>query len=222
MCVCVLIHSIEIFAYAVDASSSNVCASTSSTTNSNSTTLPRISSEGGWTTSNASIPYLTRQVTKSDLASPPSVTFYPNLAESGLYEVLLYSPACSASDCSARADVDVFISTSSASQTSNVTLAPSSTATSQSIFSGYFDVSANFTPSVKLALAKNTSFSDSSTAMTLVAHAVQFIKNPSVDVLASVIQYNTSQSTVTATSIPWGKLTGKHASMAGQRQRQTY
>lgn len=58
--------------------------------------------------------------------------------------------------------------------------------------------------------------------MTLVAHAVQFIKNPSVDVLASVIQYNTSQSTVTATSIPWGKLTGKHASMAGQRQRQTY
>ncbi|KAK4517550.1 uncharacterized protein ATC70_000890 [Mucor velutinosus] len=193
----------EIFAYAVDASASNMCASTSSTTNNNSTTLPRISSVGGWTVSNTSIPYLTMPVTKSDLLSPPSVTFYPNLAESGLYEVLLYSPACSGSECSKRTDVDVFISTS-ASQTSNITLAPSS-ATSQSIFSGYFDVSANFTPSIKVALAKNASFSGSPT-MTLVAHAVQFIKNPSVDVLSSVIQYNTSQNTVTATSIPWGKL----------------
>ncbi|GAN01274.1 cellular morphogenesis protein [Mucor ambiguus] len=194
----------EIFAYAVDASASNMCASTTATTNSNSTTLPRILSQGNWTVSNTSIPYLTLPVTKSDLSSPPSVTFYPNLAESGLYEVLLYSPACSGSECSKRTDVDVFISTS-ASQTSNVTLAPSSTATSQSIFSGYFDVSANFTPSVKVALAKNASFSESA-SMTLVAHAVQFIKNPSVDVLASVIQYNVSQSAVSATSIPWGKL----------------
>ncbi|KAL9555281.1 hypothetical protein MBANPS3_002434 [Mucor bainieri] len=196
----------EIFAYAVDASAANVCASTSSTTSSNSTTLPRITTQGSWTVSNTSIPYLTMPVTKSDLASPPSVTFYPNIAESGLYEVLLYSPACSgSSECAKRTDVDVFIATS-ASQTSNVTLAPaSSTATSQSIFSGYFDVSANFTPSVKVALAKNASFSGSA-SMTLVAHAVQFIKNPSVDVLNSVIQYNTSQTAVSATSIPWGKL----------------
>lgn len=200
---------VEIFAYAVDPSASNVCASTSSTTNSNSTTLPRISTVGNWTVSNTSIPYLTLPVTTSDLASPPSVTFYPNLVESGLYEVLLYSPACSGSDCSAHTGVTAFISTS-ASQTSNVTLAASSSSssTSQSIFSGYFDVSANFTPSVKLALATNTSFSASAT-MTMVAHAVQFIKNPSVDVLASVIQYNTTTSTVTATSIPWGKLAGR-------------
>lgn len=198
----------EIFTYAVDASASNICASTSSTTSSNSTTLPRISTVGNWTVSNTSIPYLTLPVTKSDLSSPPSVTFYPNLAESGLYEVLLYSPACSGSECSARTDVSVFISTS-ASQTSNVTLAASSSSsTSQSIFSGYFDVSANFTPSVKLALAANASFSTSAT-MTMVAHAVQFIKNPSVDVLTSVIQYNTTQSTITATSIPWGKLAGR-------------
>ncbi|KAF1796574.1 cortical protein marker for cell polarity-domain-containing protein [Mucor lusitanicus] len=206
----------EIFAYAVDASASNICASTSSSTTSNSTTLPRIASQGNWTVSNTSIPYLTVPVTKSDLASPPSVTFYPNLAESGLYEVLLYSPTCSGSECTTRANVDVFIATS-ASYTANVTLASSTStsATSQSIFSGYFDVSSNFTPSVKVALAKNASFSTSSSStMTLVAHAVQFIKNPSVDVLSSVIQYNTTQSTVTATSIPWGKLADNLASQS--------
>jgi hypothetical protein len=148
---------------------------------------------------------LTLDVNKSDLSSPPSVTFYPNLAESGLYEVLLYSPACTTTDCSGRAGVDITISTS-ASQSSNVTVTPSTT-TSQSIFSGYFDVSSNFSPSIQVALAKNTSFSSNST-MTVVAHAVQFIKNPSVDILYSTIQYNSTQNAVTATSIPWGKLAG--------------
>lgn len=160
---------------------------------------------GGWASSNTSVPYLTLDVTESDLSSPPSVTFYPNLAESGLYEVLLYSPECTTTNCSGRADVDVTILTS-ASQSSNVTVAPS-TATSQSIFSGYFDVSSSFTPSIEIALAKNTSFSGKST-MTIVAHAVQFIKNPSVDILYSTIQYNITQNAVTATSIPWGKLAG--------------
>ncbi|KAI8636887.1 cortical protein marker for cell polarity-domain-containing protein [Parasitella parasitica] len=192
----------EIFAYAVDPPGTNICAPTTITNN--NTLLPKISAVGDWASSNTSIPYLLNQVSKADLASPPSVTFYPNIAESGIYQVLLYSPGCATDNCVGRTDVDATVSASPFEKPNTTTVTPSSVL-SQSIFTGYFVVSSSFTPSVRLELGKNTTFSGNAT-MTFAAHAVQFIKIPSVDALSSIIQYNISKPVINATSIPWGQL----------------
>ncbi|CEP13222.1 hypothetical protein [Parasitella parasitica] len=192
----------EIFAYAVDPPDTDICAST--TMSNSSTPLPKISAVGSWASSNTSVPYLLTQVSKADLSSPPSVTFYPNIGESGIYEVLLYMPGCATDNCVGRTDVDVTVSASPFEKANTTTMTPSSTL-SQSIFTGYFVVSPSFTPSVRLELGKSTAFSGNATK-TFAAHAVQFIKMPSVDALSSIIQYNISKPVINATSIPWGQL----------------
>jgi hypothetical protein len=142
----------------------------------------------------------------SDLKSPPSVTFYPNLAESGVYEVLVYTPECASSGCSDRTDVDVIIN-ASPKQKTNVTMSQK-TPGSQVVFTGYFDLSSSFDPSVTLQLAHNSTMSSGKT-VNVVAFAVQFVKAASVDNLSSILEYNITQGDITMPFLPWGALKGK-------------
>lgn len=182
---------LEIFTYAVNADNTNVCTTTSSG-------LPKVTTSGTWT--NAST-YLSASVSSS---SDPSVTFYPNLVESGIYEVLLYSPVCDT--CTDRTDVDLVFQATSTSK-ANVTASQTVTG-GLSVYTGYFEVSSTFNPTVKLALASNVTVS-SSKPVSIYAYAVQFVKVASSDVLQSIAQYNTTQTNITMNTIPWGPLNGK-------------
>jgi hypothetical protein len=194
---------IEIFSYAVNTDSNNICSATSINSTS-SNTLPRVTTTGGsWSNSSAS--YLTIAVDSSDLKSSPSVSFYPNLVESGVYEVLLYTPECASSGCSDRTDVDVIINTSPKQKT-NVTMSQK-VAGSQVVFTGYFDLSSSFDPSVTLYLAHNATITSGKT-VNIVAFAVQFVKAASVNDLSSILEYNTTTSDITMPLLPWGALKG--------------
>ncbi|KAI8988035.1 cortical protein marker for cell polarity-domain-containing protein [Mycotypha africana] len=201
----------EIFTYAVDPQKGNTCVANSSN---NNMTLPKVTLHGGrWDAVTDGIPYLSAKVDASALSSSPSVTFYPNLQESGIYEVLVYNPSCSTAGCSDRTDVDVIISTSQ-TQTVNSSLSQKITG-GASVYTGYFDVdsatttdntSTAFRPNVKLTLAHNASFTSSSPSKNLVAYAVQFIKYATAPALANILEYNSSVTNITSTAVPWGPL----------------
>lgn len=78
---------------------------------------------------------------------------------------------------------------------------------STAVFVGYFDLSSSFDPSVTLQLAHNATIAGGKT-VNVVASAVQFVKTASVDTLSSILEYNTTQSDITMTSLPWGALKG--------------
>ncbi|KAI8386904.1 cortical protein marker for cell polarity-domain-containing protein [Blakeslea trispora] len=193
----VKIFQSEIFAYAVPIEQNNVCAST---TNAN---LPKVVKNGsGWIDTTGANAY--SAVTVSSDAVQPSVTFYPNLAESGFYQVLLYSPTCD--NCTT---VDVSVHTTSDTVAAANTSINQQTFTSATIYSGYFDVSASFQPHVTLSLGKNVSISSTKPA-NMVAYAVQFIKDTSLGGMTSVLQYNTSSPIATVKeAVPW-KILGEN------------
>lgn len=183
----------EIFTYAVYPDPTNICASDS--------TLPKVVQSGGnWTSSaDKTSPYLTYNVkSKSDKAA---VTFYPHIAESGIYELLIYTPQCESSGCSDRTDIDITISTTPSTK-ANVTMSQKYPG-SKSVYTGYFDVTSSFDPSVRFDLANNASITSSSQ---MVAFAVQLVKASTNYALSSMLQYNTTQTNITMTNLAWGAL----------------
>lgn len=185
----------EIFTYAVNPDPSNICASNSS--------LPKVIQSGGtWTaSSDKTSPYLSYKVkSKSDTAA---VTFYPNIAEAGVYELLIYTPSCETAGCTDRTDIDITINTS-ASTKSNVTMSQKYPG-SMSVYTGYFDLTSSFDPNIKFNIAKNATITSTSN---LVAFAVQLVKYSTSDALSSILQYNTTQTNITMTNLAWGPLSG--------------
>ncbi|RCI03412.1 hypothetical protein CU098_005698 [Rhizopus stolonifer] len=184
----------EIFAYAVPVESSNFCAATTNTN------LPKVVKTGGaWTNTTGAGAYSTITVTSS--STKPSATFYPNLAESGFYEVLVYTPACE--NCTT---VDALVyATSNSIVAANTTINQQSS-TSQVIYNGYFDVSSSFQPHITLTLGHNVTLNSGESA-TMIAHAVQFIKDVSLGGLTSILQYNSSDTKMTTKeAIGWSAL----------------
>ncbi|KAI9486979.1 MAG: cortical protein marker for cell polarity-domain-containing protein [Benjaminiella poitrasii] len=194
----------ETFVYAVNPESSSLCSSKSGTTSNKNMSLPTVATTGSnWTTSESSIPYLICNVNASVIQAPPTVTFYPNLAESGIYNVLLYTPACEIINCTDRTDVDITIS-STITQKANLTMSQDST-TSKIIYTGYFEVSETFIPSIKLSLAHNASIPQGETK-TIVAYAIQFVKDASRNSLSSILQYDPLRTNITVDTLPWDEL----------------
>jgi hypothetical protein len=140
--------------------------------------------------------YLSTTVTSSDKTS--SLTFSPNLTESGFYEVLLYAPS-SCTDC---LDVDITIK-NGAGTTNVVTVAQDGTESSQSIFNGYFDISSQ-QPTVTISVSHNATVSSSKNK--IMVNSMQFIQQATSDNLTSILQYDTSVTNIT--TVPWGPLTG--------------
>ncbi|KAG2204037.1 hypothetical protein INT47_007031, partial [Mucor saturninus] len=126
----------EIFTYAVNPDPTNICTS--------NVTLPKVSTVGNWTTVTSGSPYLSYPI-KSTL-NTSSITFYPNIAESGIYEVLVYTPPCKSTACSERTDIDLTFALSKANK-ENATMSQKYPG-SRSIFTGYFDLSDNYNPSI--------------------------------------------------------------------------
>ncbi|KAI7897873.1 cortical protein marker for cell polarity-domain-containing protein [Cokeromyces recurvatus] len=202
----VTVFQSEIFSYAVNPNTKSTCSAKTMTTLNNNITLPTAVTTGSkWTVSNTSIPYLKRNVNASDIQTLPSITFYPNLVESGIYDVLLYTPACETEKCSERTDVDILIS-STATQRINLTINQSDIAT-QVIYTGYFDVSSSFIPNIKLSLSHNANISKGETK-TIVAHAIQFVKDASQYSLSSILQYNPLQTnmSMSMSTLSWNEL----------------
>lgn len=184
----------EIYTYAVNPDPTNICTSKA--------VLPKISTGGNWTqSSTTSSPYLSYPVrSASDTAS---IAFYPNVAESGIYEVLIYTPPCTTTACSERTDVDLTFLLSTTNK-ANVTMSQKYPG-GVSIYTGYFDLSQNFDPSITFALAKNASITSSSE---LVAFAVQLVKIATNNELSSVLEYDPAQTNITMTSLAWNALAG--------------
>lgn len=185
----------EIFAYAVNPDPKNICTSNA--------TLPKVVTSGGnWTqSSDTTSPYLSYPVKSTTDTS--SVTFYPNIAESGIYEVLIYTPQCATTSCTERTDIDITFSMST-TNTANLTMSQKYPG-SMSVYTGYFDLSQTFDPSIKFTLAQNASITSTSE---LVAFAVQLVKAATNDALSSVLQYNATQTNITMTTLAWGALSG--------------
>jgi hypothetical protein len=188
----------EIFSYAVTPDPTNACLMNE--------TLSKVTTSGGtWTKSaDTTSPYLSYPVKST--TDTASITFYPNLAESGIYEVLVYTPQCTTTGCTDRTDIDITISTTASNTVSNITMSQKYPG-SLSIYTGYFDVSSNFDPTVKFTLANNASITTENTS-NLVAFAVQFVKTASNDALSSILQYNSTQTNITMTSLAWRSLPG--------------
>ncbi|KAI8878452.1 hypothetical protein K501DRAFT_31212 [Backusella circina FSU 941] len=178
----------EIFVYAVDTATTQSCTAK----------VDQVSTTGTWTRVNGSSSYeayLSTTVTSADTNS--SLTFSPSLTESGFYEVLLYTPSCS--DC---LDVDITIK-NGAGTTNVVTIGQDASVTSQSIFTGYFDISSQ-QPSVMISVAHNATVSSSKN--TIMVNSIQFIQQATSDNLTSILQYDTSVTNIT--TVPWGPLSG--------------
>jgi hypothetical protein len=184
---------IENFIYAVDTLSTN------SPCSNNSSTVSRVKTVGNWTqVSDGGISYLSTTASNAS-----SITFYPTIAESGIYEVYLYAPECSR-DCDNVVDFDIQLATSARQNPTTVFLSSNSTATSGLlIYTGYFDLSSDFQPTIQISQAHNSTKTGS-----IVAHSFQFVKEASNNALASIIQYDTSSQTISADSLPWKALSG--------------
>lgn len=184
----------EIFTYAVNSDPNNICTSNA--------TLPKISTVGNWTQpTTTDSPYLSYPVKST--SDTTSISFYPNIAESGIYEVLIYTPSCKSTSCSERTDIDLTFALSTTNK-ENATMSQKYPG-SISIFKGYFDLSQNYNPFIQFSLAKNASLS---TTSELVALSVQLVKIPTDDNLSSVLIYNSTQTNITMNSLAWGALPG--------------
>ncbi|KAG2237121.1 hypothetical protein INT48_004623 [Thamnidium elegans] len=183
----------EIFTYAVDQNVANACTANSNRLNATTT--------GTWIpVSASSSPYLSHKITGSSDTS--SVTLYPNIAEPGIYELLVYTPVCESSNCAERTDVNVIISNSPTTNTSTVTMSQRYPG-SRSIYTGYFDYSSTFEPSIILTRGKNATTSGTSY---LVAFAVQLVKSSSDYTLSSLLQYNPTQTNISSANLAWKAL----------------
>ncbi|KAI8066107.1 cortical protein marker for cell polarity-domain-containing protein [Thamnidium elegans] len=183
----------EIFTYAVDQNVANACTANFNRLNATTT--------GTWIpVSASSSPYLSHKITGSSDTS--SVTLYPNIAEPGIYELLVYTPVCESSNCAERTDVNVIISNSPTTNTSTVTMSQRYPG-SRSIYTGYFDYSSTFEPSIILTRGKNATTSGTSY---LVAFAVQLVKSSSDYTLSSLLQYNPTQTNISSTNLAWKAL----------------
>ncbi|KAF7730690.1 hypothetical protein EC973_001639 [Apophysomyces ossiformis] len=154
---------------------------------------------------------LTSSFSASQLkSSDASVDFIPYLPESGLYNVLLYTPNCvGSSNCNQRTQVDVTVY-SSPNQSIRKTIDQNVSDKDKTdiIYSGYIDAtSSTFQPHVLLTIAHNAT-KPSGNTVTLVAQAVQFVKISSEPNLSSLLQYDPIKplNMSSSQSLPWGAL----------------
>lgn len=134
-------------------------------------------------------------------ANLPTITFYPNLVESGTYEIFFYSPPCITIGCTERTFVDIEIQQSPDIKT-KVT-ASEAIIDGIPIYTGYFEVSTLFSPSLTLSLASNITVNE---PVSIVAYAVQFVKDASHASLSSTAVYDYGSS---ENDISWSLLNGK-------------
>ena len=146
--------------------------------------------------------YLTSSV-PTDATTSPSVTFFPYVSSSAIYQVYIVIPGClSLGDCDARTSVDIEVfpvqgglgwsrTISEQVQEDTMTL----------VYSGPVDGSSeNFQPTVMLSLSKNPLAAASGTTYALVAYGVEMI-------LTDVSSSSTSNSGRTSGMSPNGTTT---------------
>ncbi|CEJ03218.1 hypothetical protein RMCBS344292_17206 [Rhizopus microsporus] len=180
----------ENFIYAIDTNAEN--------TPCGNNTLKRIETKGSWTRINdGGLAYYASNATNDS-----SIIFYPGLAESGNYDVYIYLPQCSGTSCNDRTNLDVHIYTSPG-QNATVKYVDASSNAQDGLFlsSAYFNLSLDFQPTIEITAAHNATKTGS-----IIAHAFQFVKNPSRGALSNIIQYNTTAE------LQWGPLSTELAS----------
>ncbi|CAO3691119.1 hypothetical protein G6F70_006527 [Rhizopus microsporus] len=180
----------ENFIYAIDTSAED--------TPCGNNTLKRIETKGSWTRINdGDLAYYASNATNDS-----SIIFYPGLAESGNYDVYIYLPQCSGTSCNDRVNLDVHIYTSPG-QNATVEYVDASSNAQDGLFlsSAYFNLSLDFQPTIEITAAHNETKTGS-----IIAHAFQFVKNPSRGALSNIIQYNTTAE------LQWGPLSTELAS----------
>ncbi|KKZ63494.1 hypothetical protein EMCG_02225 [[Emmonsia] crescens] len=138
----------DIYAYAVDDFNEPTCAGI--------TFRSRASTTGSWTVTpsiQSSSDYLTAQVASTDQPST-SVTFEPDIKQSGNYSVIVFTPGCVPDNtCGARGIVNVTATFSSDGdkQTENLIAQTNNFDKYDQIYLGFIDASSSsFRPSVKL------------------------------------------------------------------------
>ncbi|KAK5172341.1 uncharacterized protein LTR77_003979 [Saxophila tyrrhenica] len=184
----------ELYSFAINDFNEPQCDGVSN--GSSSTVSP---SNGTWTripnNGQTSSDYLSATLTtKAQVAESPSVVFRPNIAQSGNYSILVYTPGClQDNSCNTRGDVNM-----TGTMTSDQP--PVSTTISQTnyydkfdqIYYGYVDVdSGSFTPSVTLS-----PIADQPLPQTIVAQRVRFDIVTSTGGLNGLFEYNPDKATV--------------------------
>ncbi|KAB8299198.1 hypothetical protein EYC80_001294 [Monilinia laxa] len=188
----------DIFSYAINEFNEPSCASLATASNTTST--------GPWAVSpsfQSVAEYLTGKFT-SDTASSASVTFYPDIRESGNYTVKMYTPGCIQDDtCSSRGSVvingTVASGTSHAPATfgSPITLFQSNDYDKyDQVYSGYLQAASDsFRPSI--TLTPGGQIPGNSENFTIVAQRVGFILNNATSTgLNGLFEFDPSQTTI--------------------------
>ncbi|CAK4030869.1 related to Pst1p [Lecanosticta acicola] len=129
--------------------------------------------------------------TSTQISSDTNVVFRPNLAQSGNYSVLVYTPGCVVDNtCSTRGQVNITASLTSTNQPTTTTLFQTNNYEKfDQIYYGYIDVgSGDFRPSVTLSPATGQSV-----PLTVVASRVRFELINSTGGLNGLYEYNPNQ-----------------------------
>ncbi|KAI0164656.1 cellular morphogenesis protein [Xylariaceae sp. FL1272] len=196
------LFSEDVYSYAVNAFNEPGC-SNSSTPSSSETT-------GSWSVTPAgrsSADYLTAVLSSPITADAATVTFFPDIRESGDYLVVLYTPGCQQDDtCSRRGQVNV---TGTLNSTSGIQVLNSGQTTYQTnefdkfeqVYTGNFEASSSgFRPSITLSPVAGQALS--SDDLVMVAQKVSFVKmNTSTSGLNGLFEYDPTKSTIDTSDI---------------------
>ncbi|KAA8570413.1 hypothetical protein EYC84_002701 [Monilinia fructicola] len=188
----------DIFSYAINEFNEPSCASLATASNTTST--------GPWAVSpsfQSVAEYLTGKFT-SDTASSASVTFYPDIRESGNYTVKMYTPGCIQDDtCSSRGSVVINGTVASGTSHASATFGPPITLFQSNdydkydqVYSGYIQAASDsFRPSI--TLTPSGQIPGNSENFTIVAQRVGFILNNATSTgLNGLFEFDPSQTTI--------------------------
>ncbi|KAI0125913.1 cellular morphogenesis protein [Xylariales sp. AK1849] len=180
----------DIYAYAINDFNEPSCAGASFPATATSTG-PWVVNPSGQSNSE----YLSARLTGNISSDSASVTFFPDIRESGNYTVSMYTPGCIQDNtCLSRGQVQVTSNLTSDGQGSSTTFYQTNNFDKyDGVFNGIIEAaSGSFRPSVTITPADGQSISN----MTIVAQRVGFVLVKSTGGLNGLFEYDPSKATV--------------------------
>jgi hypothetical protein len=182
----------DIYAYAINDFNEPSCAGLSFPSTATSTGPWTATASGG-----SSSKYLSAQLTGTTSSTSASITFFPDIRESGNYTVNLYTPGCQQDDtCLSRGQVNITWNLSAngqAVQNSKILYQTNDFDKYDVLVTDNVDAaSGSFRPSVTMTPVANQGLSN----LTVVAQRVGFVLQNSSGGLSGLFEYDPTQATV--------------------------
>ncbi|KAH6660185.1 cellular morphogenesis protein [Truncatella angustata] len=188
----IALYTDEMYTYSINDFNEPPCSNTSFPATATST--------GSWVVApsgESSSEYLSAQLTGTISSDSASVTFYPDIRESGNYSVSMYTPGCIQDDtCSSRGQVNItwtLTADGSTEDSSKVIYQSNNYDKYDSLFTAIMDAaSSSFRPSIVLTPANNQDISN----MTVVAQRIGLRLLNSTGGLKGLFEYDPTKVTI--------------------------